>query len=91
MLIEDNHSIIRDVLAVPPHSKKSPAFMGTCTVNNKENPDIVFAVLKNTEGMETLPAEVAWRIDQQKALFIKIPIDGLQCPLVGIFTEDGGL
>jgi hypothetical protein len=37
-----------------------------------------------------LPAVNGWKIDQQHAKFVKIPVDGLLCPRSGIYTVDGG-
>jgi len=89
--IQDNHSVVRDAMPFPPHSKDSPEFMGTCQINNKDTPGIVVAVLKNEIGMKTLPAKAAWRIDEKKARFVKLTTDGLRCPRSGIATQDGGL
>jgi len=53
-LLEDKHSIVRDVLKFPEHSKQSPQFMGACEVNGKSMTGTVLAVLKNEEGVEKL-------------------------------------
>ena len=46
LLLEDE-SFVRDVLKVPPHSKTSPLFIGSCELNGKENKDILVAILDN--------------------------------------------
>jgi hypothetical protein len=92
MLLQDD-STARDVLKVPAHSKKSPLFIGTCEINGKETKAIVVAIL-NTEtesGAATLPAKIAWKIDEKKAKFVSLPTEGLRCPRSGIITLDGGL
>jgi hypothetical protein len=92
MLLQDK-SIVRDVLKVPAHSKKSPEFIGTCDINGKETKAIVVAILDNeTEsGAPTLPAKIAWKIDEKKAKFVSLPTAGLRCTRSGISTVDGGL
>ena len=49
MLLQDG-SIARDVLKVPPHSKASPLFIGTCEMNEKESKDTLVAILDNEKG-----------------------------------------
>ncbi len=92
MLLE-NKSVVRDVLKVPPHSKSSPEFIGTCEMNGKETQTVVVAILDNEKqiGAPTLPAKVAWKIDEKKMKFVSLPTDGLRCPRSGISTLDGGL
>jgi hypothetical protein len=92
MLLQDN-SIVGDVLKVPAHSKKSPEFIGTCDIDGKETKAIVVAILDNeTEsGAPTLPAKIAWKIDEKKAKFVSLSTEGLGCPRSGISTVDGGL
>jgi hypothetical protein len=82
---------VGDVIPVPPHSKQSPAFTGTCQLKGKDLPDTVFAILNRSKDAENLPALNAWKIDQEAAKFVKIPTDGLLCPKSGIYTVDGGL
>ena len=89
-LILDNHSVIRDVLQFPPHSKDMPGFMGSCRASEKKVPGTIIAVLKNEAGAESLAAEAAWKIDEKNAKFVKVTTDGLRCPRDGIFTVDGG-
>src|SRR5215510_11958340 len=62
MLLEER-SVVRDVLKVPPHSKKSPEFIGNCQINRTKMPGTIVAILDNEEGMATLPAKAAWKID----------------------------
>ena len=91
LLLEDE-SFVRDVLKVPPHSKTSPFFIGSCELNGKENKDILVAILDNEKGTDasTLPAKVAWKIDQKKMKFVSVPVDGLRCPRTGVNTSDSG-
>ena len=83
--------LVGDVLAVPPHSKQSPAFEGICQVKGKELPDILFAILDGKRTGEQLPAVTAWKIDQQRAKFVRAPTEGVLCPRSGIYTVDGGM
>jgi hypothetical protein len=89
LLLEDE-SFVRDVLKVPPHSKTSPFFIGTCELNGKENKDILVAILDNEKGMDAnaLTAKVAWKIDQKKMKFVSVPAEGLRCPRTGVNTSD---
>ena len=89
-LILDDHSVIRDALQFPPHSKSSPGFIGSCQVGGKKASGTVIAVLKNEAGVEPLAAEAAWKIDEKSAKFVKMTTDGLHCPRDGIFSVDGG-
>jgi hypothetical protein len=92
MLLQDG-LIAWDVLKVPPHSKTSPLFIGTCDMNGKESKDIVVAILDNEKGTSAsvLTAKVAWKIDQKEMKFVSVPIEGLRCPRSGVITLDGGL
>ena len=90
MLLEDGHSVVRDVLKVPEHSKSSPEFIGECLNNGAKMPGTIVAILNNEQGRDTLSAKAAWKLDKRSAKFIKISTDGLGCPLSGIITEDGG-
>ena len=92
MLLEDKSSV-RDVLKVPAHSKKSPQFIGTCEIDGKESKTIVVAILDNETGSDapTLPARIAWKIDERNAKFVSLSAEGLRCPRSGIITSDGGL
>ena len=92
MLLQDG-SIARDVLKVPPHSKTSPLFIGTCEMNGKESKDIVVAILDNEKDTRAnaLTAKVAWKTDQKEMKFVSVPVEGLRCPRSGVITLDGGL
>ena len=92
MLLQDK-SIVRDVLKVPAHSKKSPEFIGTCDIDGKETKAIIVAILdtETESGAPRLPAKIAWKIDEEKAKFVTISTGGLRCPRSGITTLDGGL
>jgi hypothetical protein len=67
-LLLENESFVRDVLKVPPHSKTSPFFIGSCELNGKESKDILVAILDNEKATDAsaLTAKVAWKIDQKK-------------------------
>jgi hypothetical protein len=88
-LLEDK-SVVRDVLKFPKHSKDSPQFIGGCQSNGHDVPGTVIGVLKNETGAESLPAEVAWKIDEKQMKFIKLQTEGLRCSRDGISTADGG-
>src|SRR5438270_11101688 len=92
MLLQDN-LIVRDVLKVPAHSKKSPLFIGTCDINGKETKASVVTILDaaTESGAPTLPAKIAWKIDEKKGKFVSLSTEGLRCPRSGISTVDGGL
>lgn len=91
VVLEDRKDIVRDVLPFPPHSKKTPAFSGSCKLNGRELPDIFVAVLNGEAAGDPLPALSAWKIDLKAGKFVKMPIEGLRCPRSGIYTVDGGL
>jgi hypothetical protein len=80
--------LVRDVLPFPPHSKSSPAFLGICQVKGRDLSDIIFAILDGTPATESLPVQVAWKVDQQHAKFVKASIEGLACPRSGIYSPD---
>jgi hypothetical protein len=86
----DRHGLVGDVMPVPPHSKQSPAFSGICQIKGKDLPDIIFAILDAAKASDPLPVQVAWKIDQPHAKFVKIASEGLLCPRSGIYTLDGG-
>ena len=95
ILLIDRGGLVRDVLPFPAHSKSSPAFSGTCQVKGRNLPDIFVAVLDgapaaDSKPAQSLPAQVAWKIDQPHAKFVKVSIEGLVCPRSGISTVDGG-
>jgi hypothetical protein len=91
MLLQDKRDVVRDVLPVPTHSKANPEYIGTCSVNGKELSGQMVAILENEKGNGDLPAKAAWKIDEAKARFVKVPETGLRCPRDGIITADGGL
>ena len=86
----DRGRIVRDVLPFPAHSKSAPAFSGFCRAKGRELPDVIVAVLDGAPATGDLPAQIAWKIDQQRVKFVKIAVEGLVCPRNGIYTVDGG-
>ena len=90
ILLIDRSGRVRDVLPFPAHSKRSPAFTGICQVKGRDLPDIIVAVLDGAPAADYLPAQAAWKIDQQHAKFVKVSIEGLVCPRRAIYTIDGG-
>jgi hypothetical protein len=89
VLLEDR-SVVRDVLKFPKHSKDSPQFIGGCQLNGHDLPGTAIGVLKNEAGVESLPAVVAWKIDDKQMRFVKLETEGLRCSRDGISTADGG-
>jgi hypothetical protein len=89
-LILDKKYVVRDVLQFPQHSKASPEFIGSCSVNGKKLPGEIVAVLNNQEGADNLSAKFAWKIDTKTAKFGKLAPEGMQCPRSGIISADGG-
>lgn len=87
----DEASIIRDVLEFPPHSKTTPQFIGSCGLNGKELTATIIAVLSSGTKEQTSAVKVAWKIDELRVKFVKIPAKGLFCPREGIVAVDGGL
>jgi hypothetical protein len=83
-------SVVRDVLKFPKHSNDSPQFIGGCQLNGHDLPGTAIGVLKNEPGAESLPAEVAWKIDEKQMKFVKLQTEGLRCSRDGISTADGG-
>lgn len=90
-MLQDRKGVVRDVIEFPPHSKKSPAYGGSCKLNGKQLPDIFTAVLNAEAAGDMLPALFAWKIDLKAAKFVKASTEGLRCPRSGIYTVDGGL
>ncbi len=82
---------VRDVLKFPKHSKQSPQFLGSCQLNGDDLPGTAIGVLKNDDGVETLPAVAAWKIDDKQMKFVQIQTEGLRCSRDGIITADGGM
>jgi len=90
VLLEDK-DVVRDVLKFPKHSKDSPQFIGSCQLNGHDLQGTAIGVVKNEAGVETLPAVVAWKIDEKQMKFVKLETEGLRCFRDGISTADGGL
>ena len=90
VLLEDKDSV-RDVLKFPKHSKESPAFIGSCQLNGHDVPGTAIGVLKNENGVESLPAVSVWKIDDKQMKFVQLQTQGLRCSRDGIITADGGL
>jgi hypothetical protein len=86
----DRHNVVRDALALPAHSKTSPAFSGICKINGKDLPDIILAVLDGAATGDFLPVKTAWKIDQKRAKFVPVPGEGLSCPRDRVYPADGG-
>jgi hypothetical protein len=87
-LVLVDRRLVRDVLPFPPHSKGSPASLGICQVKGRDLSDVFFAILDGAPATESLPVQVAWKIDQQRAKFVKASIEGLVCPRSGIYSPD---
>jgi len=90
MLLQDHHSVVRDVLKVPEHSKSAPEFIGECKINGTKMPGVIVAILNNEAGKATLSAKAAWKVDEKRAKFVELSTTGLSCPRDGIITADGG-
>ena len=78
-LLEDKNCLIHDVLQVPDHSKSLVEFTGKCKINNKEKPEIIFALLNEEDGVTSLSANSAWIVSEKKKIFIKVSTDGIRC------------
>ena len=91
MLLVDRSGLVGDAVPFPPHSKASPAFSGLCQSKGKDLPDIFVGVLDGASKADLLPVVTAWKIDKQRAKFVKVPGERLLCPRSGIYTVDGGL
>ena len=90
-LLEDQGGVVRDVLKFPKHSKASPQFIGSCQLNGHDIPGTAIGVLRNEDGVEILPAAIAWKIDDKQMKFVTLQTEGLRCSRDGIITADGGL
>ena len=88
-LLEDQ-GVVRDVPKFPKHSKDSPQFIGSCQLNGHDVPGTAIGVLKNEQGVEILPAVIAWKIDVRQMKFVKLETEGRRCSRDGIITADGG-
>ena len=94
---------IDDVIEFPSHSRRYPAFFGTCHLEGKELKDGVIAILDNPSpravgtppyqptDTTSLSPRVAWRIDEVHRKFVELPVERLRCPRGRIFTIDGGM
>ena len=87
-LVLVDRRLVRDVLAFPPHSKRSPAFLSICQVKGRDLSDIFFGILDGAPATESLPVQVAWKVDQPHAKFVRASIEGLVCPRSGIYSAD---
>ena len=90
ILLQDDKDFARDVLKFPKHSNESPEFIGSCQLNGHDVPGFAIGVLKNENGVETLSAVSAWKIDEKQVKFVELKTDGLRCSRSGIRTADGG-
>ncbi len=90
ILLVDRRGLVGDALPFPSHSKQSPAFSGICQSRGRDLPDIFVAILDGASKADFLPVVTAWKIDKQRAKFIKASSEGLLCPRSGIYTVDGG-
>lgn len=91
-LIDTEKHLVRDVLQVPAHSLHAPeSFIEECHVGGTKLPDAVIAILDNRQGQRpkgyfeqiTLPAKLAWKIDEREGRFVPMPIQGLSCAVSG--------
>jgi len=103
-VLSDTRGIVRDVLAIPPHSRTSPEFSaGTCQAGGREVAGPIVAVLDNRaagsggnsrhyspQDRTVLPAKAAWKIDEKVKTFVALSSHELSCPRGGIITADGG-
>jgi hypothetical protein len=90
ILLIDRRDMVRDVLPFPAHSKRSPAFTGICQAEGRDLSGVIVAILDGAVAAEYLPVQLAWKIDQQHAKFVKASVEGLVCPRSGIYSVDGG-
>jgi hypothetical protein len=91
MVLVERGGLVSDAVPFPEHSRQSPAFSGLCQSRGKDLPDIYAGVLDGASKADLLPVVTAWKIDKQRAKFIKVSSEGLLCPRSGIYTADGGL
>jgi hypothetical protein len=103
VLLVDSTDVIRDVLALPGHSRRTPEFSGMCTMRNRRTSYTVEAILDAAErgsmtgpahyspsGQTLLPAIAAWKIDETNVKFVALDPTALRCPRSGIAAIDGG-
>ena len=91
MMLSVRGGLVTDAVPFPSHSKQSPAFSGLCQSKGKDLPDIFVGVLDGASTADLLPVVTAWKIDKQRAKFVKVSTEGLLCPRSGIYTVDGGM
>ncbi len=90
---------IRDAVALPPLSWTKPDLIGTCVRQGKPLPGTVMAILDNPQGLRKtgtprdqstfLPASRAWMIDEARAKFVALDVDGVTCPLGHMMDQAG--
>src|SRR4051812_49162607 len=80
---------IEDALQFPPHSRRQPAFLGACTLRDKQLDDVL-AVLDNPaprtkdqpryapDDTTSLAAIAAWRVDPKAHRLVGISTSGLR-------------
>lgn len=98
VVLEDSRGVIRDAIAFPEHAKAEPEFSGyDCRLNGKPVAGVAIAVLQDNSAADKegsnealLPAQAAWKIDERRKTFVRLPTVGLSCPRRGIVTVDGG-
>lgn len=92
VLLNTRKNLVRDVLAVPAHSQLSPlAFVEPCQAARKEIHGAVIAILDNSHGQKpktsieeiSLPARLAWKIDERQERFVQMATEGLSCTVSG--------
>lgn len=99
-MLVDRNGVILDVIRFS-HSRRQPAFVGTCESDGRMSSEMILAVLDipnpatggahYAPGDTTLvPAVTAWRIDETRRGFGAVKADKLRCPRNGIYTIDGG-
>lgn len=91
VVLDDRKGVIRDAVAFPPHSKKTPAFSGVCQLNGRDQPGYYMGVLNAEAAGDWLPVVAAWKIDEKNAKLVKSSDESLRCARRGIYTADGGL
>jgi len=89
ILLGDKNTV-GDVLKFPKHANDSLQFIGSCQLNGHDLPGEAIGVLKNEQGVEMLPAVVAWKIDEKQKKFVELKTEGLRCSRDGTTTPEGG-
>jgi hypothetical protein len=89
ILLGDKNTV-RDVLKFPKQANDSLQFIGSCQLNGHDLPGEAIGVLKNEQGVEMLPAVVAWKIDEKQKKFVELKTEGLRCSRDGTTTPEGG-